>query len=119
MKEAKRVAETLAALDSRQKAESQTNKIAIRRKTLLRVTSLPPMTECCLNVGLANGHMATYQHPAAPNATDPSTRPFCTPRHGTQSLSGSNTEGRHEGSDGSSIGSDHCFSMLVMCESQY
>jgi DNA mismatch repair protein MSH4 len=61
MKEAKRVAETLAALDSRQKAESQTNKIAIRRKTLLRVTSLPSMTvQYYLNVGLANGHMATY-----------------------------------------------------------
>ena len=52
--EAQRVADNLTQLKEREERESQTNKIAVRRKALLRVTFLPCLqclSHCCIEFG--------------------------------------------------------------------
>jgi hypothetical protein len=102
MAEAKRVALKLADLESRQKAESQANKIAIRRKTLLRVMPFFLLQFCLFYFDVLVPFTARC-HAAASDSVDPSTGLLCAPGDGTQSLSRSNTERSHNGLEGDSL----------------
>lgn len=78
--ESKRVAETLAELHARQKEDSKSSKIAMRRKALLRVISFLP-----LGFSWICGHRCLYLLTLNPtfivaNPTHASSGPFCTPR---------------------------------------
>jgi hypothetical protein len=94
--EAARVATNLAELDLRQKAESQTSKIAIRRKTLLRVNSIFSVTSKDPFVGF-NINFLGYTSSTASYPARASPGPLDTSSKRTQNISGSDTEGRDEG----------------------